>query len=295
MAQVDIIIPFYNVPIQYLQTALDSACAQTYADWKAIVVNDGSNSASTAEVEALLKKFPDDKIVYLKTANQGLAAARNNAIKASDSPYIALLDSDDAWYPHKLASQIAILEKHPDVGLVHADVDIIDSFGHVTGKSKIKSFPAMESHKDGLVRMMRNNFVACPTALFRRRSGQAVGFFDAAFTSIEDKMLWMALLANGCRFYYQNETVAQYRVHASNMSKNADKLLRGRRLLIERLSAMAQTNPIFQEIGWTQRRKEMVAHMFKEAQEGYIEQRKFIKALQYSYPFYLLPGLEKRV
>ncbi len=294
MAQVDIIIPFYNVPIHYLQTALESALAQTYSDWKAIIVNDGSNSESTASLEALLKKFPDKRIVYLKTENRGLAGARNTGIKASDSPYIALLDSDDVWYPHKLTSQIAILEQNPDISLVHSDVDIIDSDGHITGKSKLKDFSTKESHKDGLIRMMRNNFVACPTALFRRRSGEAVGFFDPAFTSIEDKMLWMALLAHGYSFYYQNETVAQYRMHASNMSKNVEKLLYGRKLLLQRLSAMAQTNPLFQEIEWTRRRQEMVAHMFQEAYEGYKEQRKLLKALQYRYPFCLLMNWGKR-
>lgn len=288
MAQVDIIIPFYNVPIHYLQKALESVMAQTYTDWKIVIVNDGSKNESTSALEALLKKLSNDKILYLKTENRGPATARNTGIQASDSPYIAFLDSDDLWYPHKLMSQMAILEKHPDIALVHADVDIIDSEGHITGKSSPKGIPAEESHKQGLVRMMRNNFVACTTALFRRRSGAAVGFFDTAFTSIEDKMLWMAMLANGDRFYYQKATVAQYRMHASNLSKNAEKLLRGRRLLIARLDAMARTNPLFEEIEWQRRRKEMVAHMFKEAQEEYIEQRKFLKALQHSYPFYLL-------
>lgn len=293
MAHVDIIIPFYNIPIHYFQTALESAFAQAYSDWKAIIVNDGSNSESTASLKSLLKNFSSEKIVYLKTENRGLASARNTGIKASNSPYIALLDSDDVWYPNKLVSQIAILEKNQDVSLVHSDCDIIDWEGRITGKSKAKDFSARDNYKNGLIRMMRNNFVACPTALFRRRSGEAVGFFDEAFTSIEDKMLWMALLAKGYSFHYQNETVAQYRVHASNMSKNAEKLLRGRKLLIQRLSTMAQTNLLFEEIGWAHRRKEMVAHMFKEAQEVYIKQRKVLKALQCSYPFYLLSNWEK--
>src|SRR5918912_2728244 len=124
MAQVDVIIPVYNTPIDFVQQALRSVVEQTFSDWKAIVINDGSTEPYTAELERLIGQLGDPRITYLHTANRGLPAARNSAIRASDSPYIALLDADDVWYPARLQAGVEVLQTQSWVDVVHANNDV---------------------------------------------------------------------------------------------------------------------------------------------------------------------------
>ena len=87
-----IIIPVYNVE-KYLRDCLDSVLNQSYTDWEAICVNDGSNDASTAILEEYAAK--DSRIVIISQANGGLSAARNTGLNAAKGDYILFLDSDD--------------------------------------------------------------------------------------------------------------------------------------------------------------------------------------------------------
>ena len=287
MAKVDVTIPIYNTPLPYLKAALESVIAQTFPDWRAVVVNNGSTEKNTVALESYLQGLPRDKILYIKTPNRGLPAARNTGIKATDSPYIALLDADDAWYPEKLALQLPILDQNPEIALVYADSEVIDTDGRVIRKSPPREFLASPDRHETLKRMLHGNFIWVLTAVFRRSCVEAVGYFDESFDSLEDKALWVVMLAKGYRFHHLSKTVGMYRVHSSNMSRNTEKLLRGRGRLIRKIDRMADTHPMLGEVNWKELRKEMVAHMFREAREGFMKERKLLKALKYSFPFNL--------
>lgn len=87
-----VIIPIYNVE-QYLRECLDSVLNQSFTDWEAICVNDGSTDNS-AEIlgEYALK---DERIGIITQPNGGLSAARNAGMRAAKGDYILFLDSDD--------------------------------------------------------------------------------------------------------------------------------------------------------------------------------------------------------
>ena len=87
-----IIIPVYNVE-KYLCDCLDSILNQTYSDWEAICVNDGSTDGSLAVLETFVKR--DTRIKVIHQTNAGTAAARNTGIKVAKGDYIIFLDSDD--------------------------------------------------------------------------------------------------------------------------------------------------------------------------------------------------------
>lgn len=101
-----IIIPVYNVE-QFIEECLDSVCTQSFADWEAICVNDGSTDCSLS----LLQEFAsrDSRIHVVSQSNAGLSAARNTGLKAASGEYILFLDSDD-WLENnaleRLASQL---------------------------------------------------------------------------------------------------------------------------------------------------------------------------------------------
>jgi glycosyltransferase involved in cell wall biosynthesis len=80
--------------------------AQTYKDFEAIVVNDGS--PDTPELEKVLAPYLN-RIVYLKQENKRAAGARNNAIRHARGEFVAFLDSDDTWMPDHLARRCSCL------------------------------------------------------------------------------------------------------------------------------------------------------------------------------------------
>ena len=73
MPIVDVIIPAYNAA-RYLPAAIESVMAQTFEDWRILLVDDGSTD-NTAEVVAPFGQFLGSKLKYIKQANGGLPEA----------------------------------------------------------------------------------------------------------------------------------------------------------------------------------------------------------------------------
>lgn len=92
-----IIIPVYNVE-KYLRPCLDSVLGQSFSDWEAICVNDGSKDSSSVILGELAEK--DSRIRVIEQANAGLSAARNTGLGYATGDYVLFLDSDD-WLEEK--------------------------------------------------------------------------------------------------------------------------------------------------------------------------------------------------
>ncbi|RZL52728.1 MAG: glycosyltransferase family 2 protein, partial [Pedobacter sp.] len=110
---INVMIPVYN-GLETLPMALASLSYQTYANWKCIIVNDGSTDGTKAYLDSL----EDDRfqIIHLEK-NSGRPYARQVALEAANGKYLAFLDADDFYHPQKLEQQLAILVKQPEVVL----------------------------------------------------------------------------------------------------------------------------------------------------------------------------------
>ena len=106
---VSAVIPAYNAE-KYITRAIDSVLAQTHQPDEIIVVDDGSTDA-TAEI---IKKYTP-QVQYIYQQNAGGSIARNTAIEAAKSEWIAFLDADDQWLPQKLQLQIEHLKRNPEL------------------------------------------------------------------------------------------------------------------------------------------------------------------------------------
>jgi glycosyltransferase involved in cell wall biosynthesis len=108
-------------PQPFLPEAVESVFAQEYDHWELILVDDGSTDGSTE----IARRFAGDhpkKVRYLEHAghvNRGMSASRNLGLRASRGEYVALLDADDVWLPHKLSTQVAALKAHPEAAMVY--------------------------------------------------------------------------------------------------------------------------------------------------------------------------------
>ena len=105
MPAISVIIPIYNVE-KYLRRCLDSVKNQTFQDWEAICVNDGSpdNSATILEEYA----SHDARFKIVNKENGGLSDARNAGMAVATGEYILYLDSDDFIHPQTMEIAYAL-------------------------------------------------------------------------------------------------------------------------------------------------------------------------------------------
>lgn len=117
---VDVIIPTCN-RLELTLEAIASVRAQTFADWRLIVVDDASDDGSDEQLAEFLAV--DRRATFVRRAVRGgSAATRRSGFELSDSPLVATLDSDDLWRPDKLAKQVDLFERErhrvPGLGIV---------------------------------------------------------------------------------------------------------------------------------------------------------------------------------
>lgn len=115
---VSVIIPVYNLE-NYLDTCLDSVGRQTYGDFEAIVVDDGSTDGSQAVARRHAER--DARIVVVRTVNQGTARARETGIRHAQGDYICFLDGDDVWDSRMLEKLVAAIGENGGYDIVCCD------------------------------------------------------------------------------------------------------------------------------------------------------------------------------
>jgi glycosyltransferase involved in cell wall biosynthesis len=109
--RIGVVIPGYNAA-RWIGAAIASVLAQTQADWRLVVVDDGS----TDETGAIAGGIRDPRIRLVRQANAGVAAARNRGVaELSDAICDAFLflDADDSLAPGALPQLIEALETAP--------------------------------------------------------------------------------------------------------------------------------------------------------------------------------------
>jgi glycosyltransferase involved in cell wall biosynthesis len=223
MLTVSVIVPTYNT-IAYLPAAIDSILHQTFEDFEILLINDGSTDGT----DQWAKQITDPRIRYINQTNQGLSAARNTGIAAAQGRYIALLDADDLWEPTKLAKQVAYLESHPEMGMVHSWVTFMDSEGASTGR-------IWKTQAEGWVlpQLLHRNDVAVLSVLVRRECFEAIGVFEAKLRSLEDWDLWLRLAVQ-YPIGLLREPLARYRQLPGSMSKNCEVMESSFKCVIDR-------------------------------------------------------------
>ena len=103
MAEISVVIPVYNTA-PFLERCLDSLAAQSFKDWEAICVDDGSTDDSGRILDARAATDPRIKVIHKQ--NAGVSEARNSALPAVTGAYTMFVDSDDFLHPQ--AMEIAL-------------------------------------------------------------------------------------------------------------------------------------------------------------------------------------------
>ncbi|UBF23967.1 glycosyltransferase [Kovacikia minuta CCNUW1] len=127
---ISILITTYNRE-QYLSAAIESVLAQTYSDFELLIWDDGSTDRSLEIAHTYANQ--DDRVRVVAASHQGIARTRKAAIAQMVSKYIGWVDSDDILAPTALAETAAVLDAHPETGLVYTDYLDMDTNGQIRG------------------------------------------------------------------------------------------------------------------------------------------------------------------
>lgn len=203
---VSVIIPTYN-HAHFLREALESVCAQTYTNWEAVVINNHSEDNTIEIVES----FNDPRIRLENFRNNGvIAASRNRGIALARGKYLAFLDSDDLWFPEKLACCITRLEGGCDL-VCHG----LRWFGN--GREQDKFYgPAHRATFTAL--LDRGNCIATSATVVRKDLVVSVGGVseEQEIITAEDYHLWLKLARAGAKIDFINQVLGGYRLHSAN-------------------------------------------------------------------------------
>jgi len=182
MSKVSIIIATHNRP-HLLPKAVESA-RKAGKDVEILVVDDGSGEDTAAVCRDL------SGIHYVRIDhNQGLGAARNVGILASNGEFITFLDDDDLRLPGSLDAQVAALVSTPSAGLVYGQTLLGDQNCIPTGYV----YPTPCPQGDVFWELLERNFISCPSAVFRRACLYRIGLPTTTLPGIEDWDLWIRI------------------------------------------------------------------------------------------------------
>lgn len=119
---VSVLIPVFNGE-RTIGRAIRSLLSQTYEHWEAIVVDDGSSDQTLK----ILRKFQDERIkTFSHPKNLGRAAARQTALDHAKGEFIAFLDADDFYHPHKLEIQLKAITTDQSLSLISCQMGSFD-------------------------------------------------------------------------------------------------------------------------------------------------------------------------
>ena len=112
--EISVVMPVYNRE-SMVGEAIGSILAQTYADFEFIIIDDCSTDGTCRVIES----FQDDRIRFIRNeSKKNIPKLRNQGMDLARGKYIAIMDSDDASLPHRLAVQKRFLDENEDYGLV---------------------------------------------------------------------------------------------------------------------------------------------------------------------------------
>ena len=203
--KVSVLTPIYKTDERFLREAIESVLCQTFGDFEFLLLDD----CPSDDREKIVRSYADKRLVYLKNdRNLGIAASRNRLVDQAKGEYLAIFDHDDICRPERFAKEVAYLDAHPECG-------------GVSGWTKptcggVNEYP--EGDHDIKVALMCGISMWHPASMVRKSVLAETGVrYEAAYTPVEDYMLWMKLVPHTI-FHNLQEVLIDYRWHETNTS-----------------------------------------------------------------------------
>ena len=216
-----VIIPTYNSKA-FIKRTVESVLNQTYPHFELIIVDDGSQDATSGILKDLANK--DGRIQIITTPNSGGPVVPTNiGVTVAKGKYIAFLDHDDEWRPNKLEAVRNAFLYNPHAGFVASNVEIYNEGDGTTTISK----PRLEGNHISVPDMIAGNYFNTFSMLVIRRDVlDRVGILDKNLLVFADYDIVVRMLTSGIVHIFLPDPLVIYRVHdnnSSSMAKSAEK------------------------------------------------------------------------
>lgn len=211
---ISVIIPCYNQG-DFLEETCNSIKSQTFDDWEALIVNDGSTD-HTKEVATNICKT-DSRFKYVEKENGGLSSARNHGLNLAKGEYIQFLDSDDLLSPKKF--QVSLETK----------ADLIITNFEMLEKGKVEPpFCDLNNrifdYESVLLNWDRQFAIPIHCGLFKTSVIKDLRF-NEDLKAKEDWLFWLEFLKKSSNVIYIEEPLLWYRIHEKNMTLDNNHMI----------------------------------------------------------------------
>jgi len=221
--QVSVVLPTHNRRELLARTL--STVLQQQVEFEVIVIDDGSSDETGESLSALA----DPRIRYLRNEIAGgVARARNRGIEQARGEWIAFVDDDDLWAPHKLTEQLEVATRERRQWVYAGAVKIDERERLVGGRPP----PAPEWVAR---RLPRWNAIpgGCSGVVALRSLAAKTGGFDPELVNLADWDLWIRFAQESAPACSSKPLVA-YRWHSGNASLDTNLIMREGRVIEDR-------------------------------------------------------------
>lgn len=219
---VTVLLPVYNA-MPFLPAAVESILAQTYSDFRLLIIDDGSTDVGPA----FLRELSDARIRVIRRTNHGLGDTLNHGIAACETELLARMDADDVAHPRRIETQVAFMKAHPRVVMLGTQIAFL------IGDKLQRAIPAPLDHGGIEKRLLAGRAGVChPTIMVRTAVAQEIGGYRIRGAG-EDVDFFLRMSERG-EVANVPGVLHQYRLHAGSLAlSRREEIQRGYAFALE--------------------------------------------------------------
>lgn len=226
-----VVIPAYEAAAT-IGAALESLRAQTAPPAEIVVCDDGSRD----DLESALAPYRDE-IELVAGEHRGVAAARNELLRAASAEFVVPLDADDVYAPMRLQRLGELAAARPELDLLSTDALFV-SDGREAGRFNEKTPFAAENQGEAI---LDRCFLICPA--MRRERLLEIGGYDERLRTAEDWDVCIRLILSGSAAGLVDEPLLEYRLGKRSLTASRVKTLQERVYMLEKVLSHPAIEP----------------------------------------------------
>jgi glycosyltransferase involved in cell wall biosynthesis len=227
MPQFSIIIPCYN-QADWLKICVQSLKNQTFENWEAIIVNDGSTDHTKETADFLAKNDPRIKVIHQD--NCGLSSARNAGIQIAKGEWLNFLDSDDYLDINCLQMVFKAFENDSSFQMIQTGHHLVDEQNQIISTRIPQLY-------DGLFldAISKGNDAPVLSVFIKRTFFDMLGEFDTTLKSAEDWDMWIRAAKNEGKRKIIYKALVSVRHLQNSMTRNPWRMYENTVAVIKRV------------------------------------------------------------
>lgn len=213
---VSVLMPCYNAAAT-LDEAMTSLLAQTLDDLEVVALDDGSEDATADRLRAWAAR--DGRVRPVRLPHRGLIPALNAGLAACRAPLVARMDADDRAHPDRLAQQVALLDRSPEIAVAGC---LVDGFPAEEVREGFRIYIAWLNSLVTSEDIAREIWIESPLAhssvVLRKAAVEGLGGYqDHGWP--EDYDLWLRMHLSGARFAKVPQVLLYWREHPARLTR----------------------------------------------------------------------------